>query len=76
MYCHVEEWQKEGAAVYSYVLPNTEGEFLCKRHNATSLDVHPVNAPRNASLNEHTDSEMNQDKTDSLFDEQCSLEID
>ena len=41
-------------------LPDTEGHYLCKRHNATSLDVvpfdeHPV-IPPYASLNEHTDS--------------------
>ena len=29
---------KKGVAVYSRVPTDTEGHFLCKRHNATSLD--------------------------------------
>ena len=57
-------------------LPDTEGHYLCKRHNATSLDVvpfdvHPV-IPLNASLNEHTDSDTSRDEADSVFDEQCT----
>ena len=57
-------------------LPNTEGHYLCKRHNATSLDVvpfdvHPV-IPLNASLNEHTYSDTSRDEADSMFDEQCT----
>ena len=58
-------------------LPGSEEQFLWKCHNATSLDVvpldvHPVNLP-NASLNEQTHSDTNQDEADSVFDEQCTV---
>ena len=58
-------------------LPNMQGEVLCKRHNATSLAVMPldVNQPT-----EHKDSsDISEDDTESLFDDQftdSSLEVD
>ncbi|KAL5502350.1 hypothetical protein EMCRGX_G009105 [Ephydatia muelleri] len=51
--------------------PDTEGHFLCKRHNVPRLDVVPFDVHLSASLNEHTDSDTSQgqDEADSLLEE-------
>ena len=69
--------KRKGQQCTVMCLPNTQGDVLCKRHNATSLAVMPldVNQP-----NEHKDSsDTSEDDADSLCDDQCtnsSLEVD
>ena len=49
--------KRKGQQCTVMCLPDTEGEFFCKCHNVTSLDVVPFDVHSSASLNEHIDSD-------------------